>query len=102
MKKVFENNPNLKEVWITSDGTPFYTENAAKNHGKTLKDSSVKYEQRPVEETSEDDRENELNALKKDQVVEIATEMELDFDAKTNKGDLIAMILEAETANAEN
>jgi hypothetical protein len=35
-KEVFEQNPNLEKVYCTSDGTPFYQENDAKNHAKTL------------------------------------------------------------------
>lgn len=41
MKKVFEQNPHLAKVYCTSDGTPFYQENDAKNHAKTLDDKAV-------------------------------------------------------------
>lgn len=41
MNEVFEQNPSLEKVYCTSDGTPFYQENDAKNHAKTLKDKSV-------------------------------------------------------------
>ena len=41
MHKIFQSNPNLKKAFITSDGTPFYQENDAKNHAKTLKDKTV-------------------------------------------------------------
>lgn len=39
--KIFESNPNLKEVHMTSDGESFYNDNDAKAHAKTLKDKSV-------------------------------------------------------------
>lgn len=41
MKKVFEQNPSLEKVYCTSDGTPFYQENDAKNHAKTLDNKAV-------------------------------------------------------------
>jgi uncharacterized protein (DUF927 family) len=41
MHEIFETNPGLKKCYITSDGTPFYQENDAKNHAKTLKDKTV-------------------------------------------------------------
>ena len=41
MHKIFESNPQLKKVYVTSDGTPFYQENDAKNHAKTLEDKTV-------------------------------------------------------------
>lgn len=41
MKDVFEQNPSLAKVYCTSDGTPFYQENDAKNHAKTLDNKAV-------------------------------------------------------------
>lgn len=41
MDKVFENNPNLKVYYKTSDGTAFYNESDAKLHAKTLDDKNV-------------------------------------------------------------
>jgi hypothetical protein len=43
MKKhnIFETNPNLKEVHMTSDGESFYNDNDAKLHAKSLKDKTV-------------------------------------------------------------
>jgi hypothetical protein len=39
---VFEANPSLDCYFKTADGSPFFTENAANNHAKTLKDKTVK------------------------------------------------------------
>jgi hypothetical protein len=39
--KIFETNPNLKEVHMTSDGETFYKDNDAKMHAKSLKDKTV-------------------------------------------------------------
>ena len=39
--EIFETNPNLEKVHVTSDNTPFYQENDAKNHAKSLKDKTV-------------------------------------------------------------
>lgn len=41
-KEVFKQNPDLKEVFITSDNTPFFTRNLAENHAKTLADRNIK------------------------------------------------------------
>lgn len=43
MKKheIFETNPKLPEVHMTSDGEYFYNNNDAKMHAKTLEDKSV-------------------------------------------------------------
>jgi hypothetical protein len=43
MKKhnIFETNPNLKEVHMTSDGEAFYNDNDAKMHAKSLEDKTV-------------------------------------------------------------
>ena len=44
---IFTQNPNLKEVFKTSDGEYFYNENSAKNHAKTLDDKSVEHLEKP-------------------------------------------------------
>lgn len=41
MKNPFLTHPNLKEVHQTSDGTFFYTPNAAANHARGLEDKTV-------------------------------------------------------------
>ena len=50
---IFEENPKLDCYFETSDGNPFYTENAAQYHAKDLEDKSVKaiYRKDFVEET---------------------------------------------------
>lgn len=40
-KEVFAANPEMKEVHITSDGTPFYALCDAKNHARSLKNKAV-------------------------------------------------------------
>ena len=40
--KIFEAHPKLDCYFETSDGSCFYTENAAEAHSKTLKDKKVK------------------------------------------------------------
>lgn len=64
MHKIFESNPDLKKAYITSDGTPFYQENDAKNHAKSLKDKTVEpvYNEKELQvvagqELSDDDKE---------------------------------------------
>lgn len=41
MEEVFKENPQLKRVYVTTDGTPFYQENDARNHAKSLEDKTV-------------------------------------------------------------
>ena len=41
MHEIFKTHPDLEKVFVTSDNEPFYQENDAKNHGKTLKDTKV-------------------------------------------------------------
>lgn len=43
MEQVFKDNPHLKECWQTSDGKPFFNENSAKMHAKSLKDKNIKH-----------------------------------------------------------
>lgn len=65
-KSIFTDNPDLKEVYITSDGTPFYTLSDAKNHAKTLKDKNVTHEKNPSEVAIlVDDIEEDLSAEQK-------------------------------------
>lgn len=45
--KIFDENPNLDEVYETTDGNQFFTRNAAENHAKTLKAKTVKRIVRP-------------------------------------------------------
>lgn len=41
MHKIFESNPTLKKVFVTSDGEAFYQDTDARNHAKSLEDKSV-------------------------------------------------------------
>ncbi|BFM42678.1 hypothetical protein CFS9_13190 [Flavobacterium sp. CFS9] len=63
MKKheIFESNPDLKEVHMTSDGQSFFKESDAKNHAKTLQDKTVELVVNPS------DYENLLDDLDEDQ-----------------------------------
>ncbi len=45
--KIFEENPNLDEVFQTADAELFMTRNAAENHAKTLEAKTVKRILRP-------------------------------------------------------
>lgn len=48
-RDTFKNNPDLQELFVTSDGTEFYKEDTAKNHARTLEDKSVNSVSRPEE-----------------------------------------------------
>ena len=40
--EIFETNPQLEKVFVTTDGEAFYNDNDAKNHAKNLDDKGVK------------------------------------------------------------
>ena len=114
--KVFADHPNLKEYWKTSDGKPFYSENAAKNHARTLKDKHIDHVERKgstvVDSKSKSKKENketteveydmgnsrsELNEIAKDFGVEKPEELE----TKQDVIDAIDTKKESQTKNAE-
>lgn len=104
MKKheIFETNPNLKEVHITSDGQAFYNDNDAKMHAKTLEDKKVELVLNPtflsdIEVIDEEDlsgsAEQKLEDLTKAELVSFAKEnYKLDLDVKSKKEDLLKAI----------
>jgi hypothetical protein len=49
IKRIFDSNSKLDEVFETSDGNAFYLESDAKNHVKTLKNGRVVKHLRPEE-----------------------------------------------------
>jgi hypothetical protein len=63
--KIFETNPNLKEVHMTSDGEAFYNDNDAKMHAKTLKDKTVELVVNPslIDVITEDVDSEELDII---------------------------------------
>jgi hypothetical protein len=124
--EIFETHPNLEKVHVTSDNTPFYQENDAKNHGKTLKDKTVETVYNPkalhVEEseelTGEDLEMAEFLAAEKKaedcrlQLAEFDPETTkypealklfkaLGLEAENEKKDTIYPLLEAAKANAQ-
>lgn len=72
MKKheIFITNPDLKEVYMTSDTEAFFKESDAKNHAKTLKDKSIELVVNPlqietiIDDFNEDDEQDNFNSLK--------------------------------------
>lgn len=97
--QIFETNPNLEKVFVTSDTTAFYQENDAKNHAKSLKDKSVEtvYNLRSFEVVADEEESKEAQELaefeaaeKAKQAQEIAEKEELAqsllaFDPETTK-----------------
>lgn len=41
MDQIFKSNPNLKEYFRTSDGIAFFTDNAARNHARSLENKTI-------------------------------------------------------------
>lgn len=116
--------------WKTSDGNIFYTEDAAKQHARTLQDrqivpvsteireampavskdvtstvdESIEENEASEETEQEEDEIVDLNKLTKAELQEIATSLELEFTPKTTKAQLIEMIeaVDKEVINPEN
>jgi hypothetical protein len=83
--EIFEQNPDLKEVFQTTDGEFFYTENAAKNHARSLEDKTVEHLKRTFElkVVTEDSEEEEVKELSISEKVEAMTKAQLVEFAKT-------------------
>lgn len=85
MSDVFTDNPNMKSYFQTSDGTKFYDENSAKNHGKTLQDQSVEEVKRPAEtEDSKSNTAKDIIAMAPEMTLEDAQEY-LDTENQSEK-----------------
>lgn len=84
-QEIFKTNPDLKRAYITSDGTPFYQENDAKNHAKTLKDKSVEpiYNEKELQVVDAE----ELTAEEKEMVDFEAAEKEKEAQAQKEADD---------------
>lgn len=115
MKDVFKQNPSLEKVYCTSDGTPFYQENDAKNHAKTLDNKTVEtvyneslLEVVDSEELSKEDQElAEFEAEEKAKEEQAAAKAELskslaDFDTETTKYPEALKLFKALGLEAEN
>lgn len=112
MKKheIFETNPNLKEVHITSDGQAFYNDNDAKMHAKTLEDKKVELVLNPtflsdIEVIDEEDLsgsdEPKLEDKTKAELVEYAKEnFDLELDVKKNTRAQLLVAIEAKLKEA--
>ncbi|MDN3671691.1 hypothetical protein QWY99_01245 [Flavobacterium branchiarum] len=111
MHKIFESNPDLKKAFITSDGTPFYQENDAKNHAKTLKDKTVEpvYNEKELQVVDAEDlteAEKEMAAFEADEAAKEA-KAELDkalaeFDPETTKYPEAVKLFKALGLESEN
>ncbi len=120
--EIFETNPNLEKVHVTSDNTAFYQETDAKNHAKTLKDKTVETVYNPktleaveAEELSKEDQEvadfEAAEKAKADQGAadekEAADKAELakslaDFDPETTKYPEALKLFKALKLDSEN
>jgi hypothetical protein len=104
---IFEQNPDLKEVFQTVDGELFYTDNAAKNHARTLEDKTVEHFTRPAElkivtddsEESEEEEPKELTLaekvgkMTKKEIIEFAkTTFAVEVDSNLNRDAMLAIV----------
>lgn len=116
--KIFESNPNLKEVHMTSDGQCFYNDNDAKMHAKTLEDKAVELVMNPkfiaemevVDEEKLDGGSGDAPALEDMTKAELVQFAKLNYNVelkqKATKPELLAaiddLIKKDEAAKVEN
>lgn len=108
--KIFESNPNLKEVHMTSDGQCFYNDNDAKMHAKTLEDKAVELVMNPkfiaeMEVVDEEELNNgdvKISDMKPAELVAFAKEkFNVELKANTPKPTLVKQVEKLiEAANA--
>lgn len=108
--KIFESNPNLKEVHMTSDGQCFYNDNDAKMHAKTLEDKAVELVMNPkfiaemevVDEEELNGGKKSISEMKPTELVALAKEkFDVELNPKTPKPTLVKQVEKLiETANA--
>jgi hypothetical protein len=109
--EIFEIHTDLEKVYVTSDNTPFYQENDAKNHAKSLKNKAVETVFNPKtfevveseEATAEDTEQAEFEAAEKlaEARAELAKSL-LAFDPETTKYPEAVKLFKALGLDAEN
>lgn len=98
---VFKENPKAKKVFITSDGYPFLSENAANLHKNTNR-GKKKLEVLEVANNAfatSELKEVKLSKMNKTLLTELATSKGIDVPAEATKADIIKLI--EEVINAE-
>lgn len=60
--EVLKQNPEMNEVYVTSDGTAFYTRNDAQNHANSLQNREVFSTKRGMAESASKPAENSTEA----------------------------------------
>jgi hypothetical protein len=65
MDQIFKSNPNLKEYFRTADGIAFFTDNAARNHARSLENKTIttvknNKQEKGAPETSKTDNESAI------------------------------------------
>lgn len=101
MDKFFQDNPDLKEYFKTSDGQAFYSENGAKNHVKTAKLANQHIEcvvRGGETELNDDEKPVDLKKLKKAELIVFAQKMEPPFEVPAGTNAEMAGAIEAEIA----
>jgi hypothetical protein len=90
MNKIFEDNKGLKAYWKTSDGTPFYNENTANIHAKSLEDKKVEKVERPASSKADKTAnttvpvKKALKAMNKTELLAEAAPFNIDTEGKSN------------------
>ncbi|MBF2708778.1 hypothetical protein [Flavobacterium soyangense] len=107
-KEIFEQNPSLEKVFVTSDGQAFYNENDANNYAKNLELKTVEtvYNENLLEVIGEEDLSDsdkemaEFEAAEKAKA-ELAQSL-ADFDPETTKYPEALKLFKALGLEAEN
>lgn len=94
MDQVFKENPNLKEYFKTSDGTPFYSQNAAQNHAKKLEDKTITPVVRPAGKVIDLGAEKPFKKMTKEELTAKAILLGIEVKDE-NEADLIILIEDA-------
>lgn len=93
MHKIFKEHTGLKECFETADGCVFYTENAARNHAKTLDDKTVTHHVNEHQEKQSDTAtEKPLNRMNRQELLEKASTLEVDVPEDATKPQIIELI----------
>lgn len=78
MSDLFKQYPNMSQYFTTSDGTPFFKEETARTHARTLKNNKVETVDRPdeQEEIEETKPENAKEIISKSLEMDLETAQE--------------------------
>lgn len=102
--QVFDKNPDVDEVYVTSDGYSFLSSNAANLHKNTNKEKKkIKVVSFKREETADDsaDKAKSFSKMKKDELIAFAQSNGIDISEATNNDERVQAIEDALAKTAD-